>query len=172
MKKTLFLSVYLLVASVVFAQTPAQPSVQEILNADGSLRLERDGGYSLDGYELQMDASGAPRVVPKGEAQTQNPTSGTWGTGFAFPNGVNGTVSALAVYNGELYVGGRFTEAGGIFANCIARWNGTSWNTLGTGSTNGVNSWVYALAVYNGELVVGGEFTSAGGSSANYIARW
>ncbi|MFN3562478.1 MAG: T9SS type A sorting domain-containing protein [Chloroherpetonaceae bacterium] len=148
------------------------PSVGEILNPDGTLRLERDGGYSLDGYELQMDASGAPRVVPKGEAQTQNPTSGTWATGFTLPNGVDNAVRALAVYNGELYVGGDFTSAGGTLANYIARWNGTSWNTLGTGSNNGVNSIVYALAVYNGELVVGGGFTSAGGSSANNIARW
>ncbi|MFN3638329.1 MAG: T9SS type A sorting domain-containing protein [Chloroherpetonaceae bacterium] len=148
------------------------PSVGEILNPDGTLRLERDGGYSLDGYELQMDASGAPRAVPKGEAQTDNTTSGTWGTGFNLQNGVNGDVLALAVYNGELYVGGRFTQAGDKEANCVARWDGTSWNTLGTGSNNGVNDWVYALAVYNGELIVGGDFTQASDKEANYIARW
>ncbi len=164
-------------ATIATAQTPAQPSVGEILNTDGTLRLERDGGYSLDGYELQMDASGAPRVVPKGEAQTENTTSGTWGTlGTSSNNGLNGPVSVLAVYNNELYVGGAFTFAltptGNISANRIARWNGTSWNTLGSGSSNGVNNDVNALAVYNGELYVGGFFTLAGGSSASRIARW
>ncbi len=113
-------------ASVVLAQTPAQPSVREILNPDGTVRLDREGGYSVEGYEIQMDENGQPRFVPKGEAQTQS-TSGTWNSvGTGSGNGVSGTVYALAVYNGELYVGGFFWQAGGLSANSIARWNGSS----------------------------------------------
>jgi hypothetical protein len=45
------------------------------------------------------------------------------------------------VYNGELYIGGDFTNAGGIVVSNIAKWNGTTWSALGTG----VNDKVYAL---------------------------
>jgi hypothetical protein len=62
---------------------------------------------------------------------------------------------ALAVLpSGDLIAGGYFTTAGGVSANRIARWNGTSWSALGTG----MNSWrSYALAVLpNGDLIAGG----------------
>ncbi len=153
----LFLLAFFL--TIAFGAQAQEQSLQNVLNPDGTIRLERDGGYSLEGYELQIDENGVPRALPKGEAQTENTTSGTWGTGFSLPNGVDNIVRTLAVYNGELYVRGEFTEAGGSSANRIARWNGTSWNTLGTGSGNGVNDGVLALAVYNNSLFLGGDFT-------------
>jgi hypothetical protein len=75
-----------------------------------------------------------------------------------------------------LYVGGSFTEAGGVPANNIARWDGKQWSALGVG-TNGA---VRALAVWDrdGEgpeapgLYIGGEFTMAGGIPSPYIAKW
>ena len=42
-------------------------------------------------------------------------------------SGMNGSVYALTVYNGELIAGGDFTTAGGASANDIARWNGSAW---------------------------------------------
>ena len=94
------------------------------------------------------------------------------GTGAA--NGVNGTVNALAAApNGDVYVGGSFTQAGGSPANCVARWNGTAWSPLGTGAANGLSSTTNALAVApNGDVYAGGNFRLAGGSAANYVARW
>lgn len=77
-------------------------------------------------------------------------------------------VNASVVYNGELVVGGRFTCAGGVPANYIAKWNGTSWSALGSGT----DGWVNALTVYNGELIAGGQFVNAGGVVVNNIARW
>ncbi len=48
--------------------------------------------------------------------------------------GTNSTVRAFAVDAlGNLYAGGFFTFAGGVAANYIARWDGTSWSALGTG---------------------------------------
>jgi hypothetical protein len=44
--------------------------------------------------------------------------------------------------HGYLYAGGAFITAGGVVANNIARWDGTSWAALGSG-TAGI---VYALA--------------------------
>ena len=83
-------------------------------------------------------------------------------------NGLNGTVSALAVSGSTLYAGGYFTTAGGIAANYIAQWNGSSWSALGSG----MNGYVSALAVSGSTLYAGGNFTTAGGSAANYIAQW
>ena len=71
------------------------------------------------------------------------------------------TCAALTVYNGELIAGGRFTTAGGVTCNYIARWNGATWQPLGAG----MNGDVYALTVYNGELIAGGYFTTAGGNA-------
>jgi N-acetylneuraminic acid mutarotase len=57
-----------------------------------------------------------------------NTQTNTWsllGTGSS--NGVNDWVYALAVVGNEVVVGGGFTEAGGVSANRVARWNsGTS----------------------------------------------
>jgi len=87
-------------------------------------------------------------------------------------------VSALTVYNGQLIAGGRFTTAGDANANNIARWDGTTWQPLGSGMSGSstYNSFSYpfvsALTVYNGQLIAGGSFTKAGDASANNIARW
>jgi len=81
-------------------------------------------------------------------------------------------VSALAIYNNELVAGGRFRAAGGQPANQVARWNGSSWATLGAGIGVDAFTAVYGLAVYNNELIAGGAFRSAGGQPADYIARW
>ena len=44
---------------------------------------------------------------------------------------MNGGVSALTVYNGELIAGGDFTTAGGVTCNYIARWNGSDLAAAG-----------------------------------------
>ena len=61
--------------------------------------------------------------------------------------------------------GGRIlTTAGGSQANYIAKWNGSSWSALASGS--GMNSQVLALAVSGSNLYAGGAFTTAGGSAS------
>ncbi|MFN8166118.1 MAG: T9SS type A sorting domain-containing protein [Bacteroidia bacterium] len=74
----------------------------------------------------------------------------------------------LQVYNGELYVIGNFTTAGGITVNGIAKWNGSSWSAVGSG----FNAVGYGMGEYNGELFAGGEFTTAGGIIVSRIAKW
>jgi hypothetical protein len=83
-------------------------------------------------------------------------------------SGMNGSVRALAVSGTNLYAGGSFTLAGGVPANYVAKWNGSTWSPLGSG----VNSAVRALAVSGTNLYAGGVFTTAGGNSAKYVARW
>ena len=78
-------------------------------------------------------------------------------------------VYALGVSGNTVYAGGAFNTAGGVTADSVAEWNGSSWSGFGSG----MNSFVSALAVVGNTLYVGGDFiTVAGGISANYIAQW
>jgi hypothetical protein len=79
----------------------------------------------------------------------------------------NGVI-ALAVSGTTLYAGGYFTTAGGVPANCIAKWNGSVWSALGSG----MDDVVPALVVSGTDLYAGGYFTTAGGVPANHIAKW
>jgi hypothetical protein len=90
-------------------------------------------------------------------ASYTNLNSQSWN---ALGTGVNGTINAAIVFNGQLIVAGNFSSPG----SNIARWNGTAWQTLGTG-TNGV---VNALTIFNNVLIVGGAFNNVG----NNIAAW
>jgi hypothetical protein len=100
--------------------------------------------------------------------------SGLIGQGFAY-NGVNALVFDIS---GNLYAGGNFTNAGGVPANNIAKWNGNTWSTLGAGISgvplySEVNTEVNTLVFdSSGNLYVGGYFTNAGGVPANNIAKW
>ncbi|MBL9120311.1 MAG: thrombospondin type 3 repeat-containing protein [Phycisphaerae bacterium] len=119
---------------------------------------------------------GSGSSVPLGIAQW---TGTTW---LALGSGLDSDSFALAAFDdgapgGEkLFVGGRFTKAGGAPANAIARWNGTSWSPLGSPGAVGVNDWVHALTTFddgNGtSLYVAGRFTKAAGAVMNRIARW
>lgn len=84
--------------------------------------------------------------------------------------GITGQINSMAVYRGELYVGGSFSGIDGKSVNGIARWNGTEWNTLGKGVYYGS---VQALCVYNNELWVGGSFEAADGDKSKAkLAIW
>src|SRR4051812_8304511 len=84
--------------------------------------------------------------------------SQTWaglGTGIT---STNGTVNAVCVWNGNVYIAGQFTQvAGTVSVMNIAKWDGTTWSAIpGIGQSF---SRVYALCVYNGALYAGGDFT-------------
>ena len=85
--------------------------------------------------------------------------------------GINGSVYALAAHDGILFAGGFFTAAGGMPANNVAAWDGTSWSALGSGIT-GTSAEVFALTAGDNLLYVGGFFTAAGGVPALDLAVW
>jgi hypothetical protein len=74
-------------------------------------------------------------------------------------SGGNYTVEALAVSGNDLYAGGDFVTAGGVSANCIAKWDGSAWSALGSEVRYSVN----ALAVSGTNLYAGEGFS---------IAKW
>ncbi len=89
--------------------------------------------------------------------------------------GVNGIVHAVAVHpDGDVYAGGEFTEAGGIEARGLARWDGESWSAVGGGlaGVGGSDPLVYALHFAGTNLYVGGSFADADGLTVGNVARW
>lgn len=83
---------------------------------------------------------------------------------------LNGPVVAIVEHNGEICVGGSFTQSGATVLNYVARLSGGAWLPVGTGFNSSLN----ALAVYNGQLIAGGNFSGTAGASANmaYISRF
>jgi len=85
---------------------------------------------------------------------------------------VTSPVHALTQFNGNIIAGGYFRAAGGVTANHVASWNGSTWRALGSGVDGAFWPHVWALTTYNGKLIAGGRFTTAGGIEANNIAMW
>ncbi len=107
----------------------------------------------------------------------------TWsalGSNGSGDGALNSEVQALAVDGTNLYVGGWFTDAGGVAtADFVARWDGSStWSGLGSNAGDGEiatlpGTVVFALAVSGTDLYVGGGFYDVAGiAEADAIAKW
>ncbi len=89
------------------------------------------------------------------------------------------TITSLANYNGNLYVGGNFTSitpTGGtaVPATNIALLSGSNWLVL-PNSPNGIVRGMLvenSISIFNTRLVVWGDFTQLGTLPASHIARW
>ncbi|MBX3405720.1 MAG: hypothetical protein KF869_03055 [Phycisphaeraceae bacterium] len=124
-------------------------------------------------YDDQLVIAGA--FVPRVNAENQEfKRIASWDgmTWRGLDGGMNRIVNSLAVYQGELIAGGRFSTAGGTNASGVAAWNGTEWRALQGGMGGPAIPNVRALAVYRGRLIAGGGFERAGGVLAPGIASW
>lgn len=86
-------------------------------------------------------------------------------------NGVEGTVSSIAVNGDDVYIGGNFYKAGNETISNIAKWNNSTGNWIPLGK--GLNSTVSdILIVQNDNLYVAGSFIGSGEQTLNRIAKW
>jgi hypothetical protein len=80
----------------------------------------------------------------------------------------------MAVWQGDLYVVGDFTHAGGVEVSYLARWDGSTWSDVGGGVSmiGGGPTGLRGVDVYLGDLVIVGALDFAGGVEAVNVARW
>ena len=91
--------------------------------------------------------------------------------------GWNSFGDCLAVYQGDLYVGGGMSVAAGDVGQNIIRWDGQQWHPVGSGVQTQLNNFgnygaVRDMVVHNDELFVCGGFRYAGGIYSKNVARW
>lgn len=84
--------------------------------------------------------------------------------------GSNVLMKAITISGSNIIVGGNFSKFAGVTGcNGICRFNGTTWNAYGNGTTGTVNK----IHVSGSNLFIGGNFADVGGNaSADNIARW
>jgi hypothetical protein len=93
------------------------------------------------------------------------------GTGLKGPPN-SGPVGALACLGTDLYAFGNFTNAGGIAASGLAKWNGANWSSFGA-----LNGHLTRAISNAGSLYICGDFNVANYNSpsnviASHIIRW
>lgn len=105
----------------------------------------------------------------EGSLQAHDSTSGAWTT--LLGPGFDSTVFAMCQDGQEFVVGGVFSNAGTMAANCIARGHPGAWAPLGPGFTAGPVRAIVRMP--NGDIVAGGSFLTLGdGTPMSRIARW
>jgi gliding motility-associated-like protein len=86
------------------------------------------------------------------------------------PPGIFGSIYAIVVFNGSVYVAGDFLTAGNVAgADYIARWDGCQWYAEAPGMTGPI----YKMVFIGDDIYAGGDFLDAGGNyDADKIAFW
>jgi len=87
-------------------------------------------------------------------------------------NGAFSRVTAMASFEGRLYVSGLFDTAGDQPASCIAAWTGQSWLPVGGGLDRPALTMQPFFDGVRTDLYIGGDFTTADGAVAERITRW
>ncbi len=137
--------------------SPPGPHEVQVLAVDAGGNLYA-GGYFFSAGGVPV--SGLARWDGTAWSDVGGGVGGPWGF----------SVSALAFdANGNLYVGGYFTSAGGAPISGLARWDGTAWSAVSGWEGGGVSALAFDSS---GALYVGGRFDSAGGMPVHNIARW
>jgi hypothetical protein len=161
-------------------------TVNRIAKWNGSTWSALGSGMNTIVYALAFDSSGnlyagGSFTTAGGVAVTAlakwNGT--TWSAvGSLIETGDIPSVKALAFDSlGNLYAGGWFDKAGGIWALGIAKWNPSTstWSDVGLGVNNSINALTFDSS---GNLYAGGDFTQAGCSisgcsvTVKGIAKW
>jgi hypothetical protein len=171
-------------------QSAGGVAVNNIARWNGSSWSPLGSGLSGSGAALTIyDDGGGPGLIVGGYfTQAGGATanhlamwrSGAWsqvGGGVTDTSDSFASANALAVFGGGLYVGGRFTTAGTLAVNALAKWQNGVWTRAATLSSafSGVPVVQHLLPVNlpttNGPaLVVAGVFNGAMGSAT--IGAW
>lgn len=105
-----------------------------------------------------------------GDIQDLAKWNGTQWVGTGNVDGGNAAIYNMLVYKNELYISGDFNLLGDpqIAAHNIARFDGTTWKTVGGGTDYQINN----MQVFNDYLYIAGTFDHTDGMPIQDIARW
>jgi hypothetical protein len=164
-------------------------ATRSIARWDGKAWSALGGGISLTVWELEVfdDGSGAAlyvggQFVSAGGVLTNSLAKWDGSQWSAVGGGVShmDIVQAMVSFDDgigpSLYVAGTFTGAGGIPAIDLARWDGTTWASVGTNLPTWYrNNEVKSLSVFDdgtgAALFVGGALIATP-SGDSYLAKW
>ena len=127
---------------------------------------QADDGIYVGGLLTAAGKTAASRIARWDGTNWNTVGGGTMG-GASSAN----RVSAIAGRGNEVFVGGTFTNVGGINVSNIARWDGANWSSMGVGFDSSVG----VLAAVPGAVYAGGGFTNALDPfpfTVNHIAMW
>ncbi len=147
-------------------------SFGNLVSWDGSVQQTVGGGtngivYALESFNGKLIMGGA--FSSAGGVSTNRLARWDGNSFIAFP-GIAGTqVTALGVFQDELYVGGELFQQGSPMKH-IARWASSVWEPLGTGLDGA--PWALVADEASGYLWVAGGFGHANGRPSRNFARW
>ena len=137
------------------------------------------GKFTWGGCATVWDADGAGPNPPLLVVAVTSGGIRAWdGSKFiSFGGFPGGQVKSFAVFNGQLYVGGTFHAIGSDTVKNVGRWDGSHWQTLGTGMTGAGNpsnpqGTVNSMVVHEGKLCLGGSFVPASTGTWTSFATW
>jgi len=102
----------------------------------------------------------------------------TWQRMTTINSFINGGVFAISAKdNSNVYIGGDFPDIGGdINKAFVAKWTGTTWARMGSGTSDAAGGGVAvsAISAYdNSNVYIGGRFADIGGDTSKFqIAKW
>lgn len=140
-----------------------------------SQACDAPAGYVTDSTDCNdSDSSVNPSVAEihyNGKDDDCNPSTIDNDIDAGFDPNANNTVRSIAVQDdGNIFIGGDFTNISGTARNCIARLN--SDGILDTSFNPNANAAIYSIAFQaDGKILIGGDFTNIGGTARNRIAR-
>lgn len=145
-------------------------NTQEVPSATGAISFTTylpmifgpDQGVPLDVQDSLTSIGGILACAP----------GGTWAKLGA---GTNGSVNAILIHpNGDIYVGGSFTDAGGSGADNLAKYTPSTATWSVVKSATSIGNTVNALALGpNGVVYIGGTFSNADGiANADFIVSY
>lgn len=131
--------------------------------------------YDLVKYQGHLVVSGT--LTWPGYQHIRQLVDGVW---LPVGAGILGGLSAggpLAVYQGDLYLGGLIMQNAGNPGHALMRWDGAAWHQVGQGlqdasGTSSLSFNVEALLVHDDKLFCTGFFAYAGYVPADHIATW
>lgn len=145
---------------------PRTPGSREVITVYG-LRPETLYYFGIRSVDGSGNLSPLSNVIA---ITTSAPPEGWWDGFDAL--GLSDGVDELFPFEGKLFAGGAFIEAGPVEALHIAAWDGEGWSPMGAGFSGGRGTTVTGLAVYDGGLVAVGFFDGSGDTELHNVARW